>query len=730
MRFAEGTTSKTPLIYLSLMLAAILVITGCGGSSDDKQDSRPSSSVIPSESSSSTAGGAEITLDSGGSISVPAGALPEGAQINSKPTQTPVLPDDVKAVGEALAISATAALAQPVTLRFPIPEVASNPENLVVIRVESDGTTTFLMTEVEEDELVAVTPGFSTFIIGDLMQNNRNLVVSGKPELVPGEQTTYRMDLGNHVSTISGATWKVTGNASLVFSGDVAAVVEAGEEEGYAGISYEFIDLLKGWRWYGYKYVRIRPNSRDPFTVGVTTRTPIIGLSDEVIVSAAVYGEFELPITWSWDFGDGEKGGPTTTGAKATKFGLPTKIYKDPKNYHVKVTAVDHQGRSESGDVMVRVIREALSVIIEGQQRLEWYDPGLIEPYVAKTAGGKLPYRNIWLLSPGGEPRNVTEFSITEGVATSTELITFYEPGEYLLKVDASDNKEGTATAILPIIVEADEALHTHMLDLPAKAKPNERVSFSIQVRGGVMVTSGKKTGYTLTIDWGDDSKLQVEKDVGLKRTPYEGTVVPVFHTYTEAKTYPVRVEVFDATGSSDNDTRNIEITEATPEASPEAGLKRFVLAETILSDLPEQPITWRDQYGNHSGTATLTDWEIVWDVRTAGAGGTDAGVSILKVYFGGLPSEVVQDQKIETTATWNMTVSGDKPRYTTGVIELYGGDRFRQLKRLDVEQEPTGTSTMEWYLTKNSGEFIIKAKVLVYDRYVTIEWIYRPSEA
>ena len=81
----------------------------------------------------------------------------------------PVLPDDVKPVGAAFAIRAAAQPATPVALRLPIPAGVADPENLAIIRVETDGAITFLMTEVEGKELVAYTPGFSTFAIGQLL---------------------------------------------------------------------------------------------------------------------------------------------------------------------------------------------------------------------------------------------------------------------------------------------------------------------------------------------------------------------------------------------------------------------------------------------------------------------------------------------------------------------------------------------------------------------------------
>jgi hypothetical protein len=52
--------------------------------------------------------GGTIALEPGGSVFVPQGALPAGTQISAGLTRMPALPDEVKAVAEALRIDAAA----------------------------------------------------------------------------------------------------------------------------------------------------------------------------------------------------------------------------------------------------------------------------------------------------------------------------------------------------------------------------------------------------------------------------------------------------------------------------------------------------------------------------------------------------------------------------------------------------------------------------------------------
>lgn len=101
------------------------------------------------------------------------------------------------------------------------------------------------------------------------------------------------------------------------------------------------------------------------------------------------------------------------------------------------------------------------------------------------------------------------------------------------------------------------------MLDLPERAQPSQRLDVNIQVRGGVLVVSGRKGGYTVRVDWGDGSSPLVEQNVGQKRTSLEGAIVPAAHAYANPGRYTIRIEVCDATGWSEANTREITIAEA-----------------------------------------------------------------------------------------------------------------------------------------------------------------------
>ena len=122
-----------------------------------------------------------------------------------------------------------------------------------------------------------------------------------------------------------------------------------------------------------------------------------------------------------------------------------------------------------------------------------------------------------------------------------------------------------------PSAVQGGEAFSTRLLDLPATAKPKTSITVLTQIRGGVLVVSGKKSGYALQVDWGDGGKPQLLENVGADKTPAQGTSVPASHTYAEPKTYTVRVWAYDATGNVASDERKITITDAQSVPSPSA---------------------------------------------------------------------------------------------------------------------------------------------------------------
>ena len=123
------------------------------------------------------------------------------------------------------------------------------------------------MTEVENNELVAGTPGFSTFVIGSL-EKEHLVVLIGRATLVPGERTTFiRTEgaTGPRKSWLLGRAqgkWTAESGVSLVYTNNDYAIVQAGNQPGFARVTHECIDLANGRRWFGFRVVDIKADSK------------------------------------------------------------------------------------------------------------------------------------------------------------------------------------------------------------------------------------------------------------------------------------------------------------------------------------------------------------------------------------------------------------------------------------------------------------------------------------
>jgi hypothetical protein len=609
-----------------LLLIIAVVVAACSDSSGARAPS-PTRATNPTANPTAfpaPVSGATIPLDSGGSLVLPEGALPLGAEVNVTAACPPLLPDGVQAVGEAFAIRSTAQPSRPALLRLPVPDGVTDPSNLVIIRVEPNGATTFLMTSVAGKYLEATTPGFSTFTIGRI-QDGAMVALVGVADLVSGERGTFSIRSDPPLS-IRDATWATLGGVSLVNESATAAVLRASGQGNSGEISCEFVDLAHGRRWYVHRSVKLSSAAeayvREPFKVSLVSLTPVIYAGQEVTIEAEVLGTYQAPITWRWDFGDSASGGPVTTDENMTRYTLPSKRYAgsdQPQDYTVKVTAKDATGREVQGSTSVRVlIAPGYSMTVEGPLRLAWKDPYVLASHTARASGELSLYYYVWAQLPGSRVTTWHGF-------TSTQVLTITEPGEHRLVVraigDLKDQKNTTAIAVLPVLTEGRKPLSTGMLNMPAMGTLGQPIGAIAQVSGGVLVVSGKKAGYTLKVDWGDGSKPLVEQNAGEESASLEGVFIPATYSYSKPGRYTVRTEACDATGWLTVDSREITITEAvsgertdTPTSTPRAIAAggRTVTATPTATSTPTRTGTI-----TRTRTATRTPTDTATPTRT-----------------------------------------------------------------------------------------------------------------
>lgn len=600
-------TTRRNVICLFALLATFATMVAC---TDPTTRDIPSTGAVATTPTLRTADRV-ISLPNGGVLVIPAEASQTIKDIETWLTCLPLMPRRVEPMGQAVHIYAETSPSQPATLRLPLPPDASDPYSLTIIRVEPNGHTTFLVTKIDNEELVAATPGFGTFVIGRLLEQKVSLI--GADKLMAGQRQGF-YPLAVSPLLVEEMAWSATGALSIVSEDDRGALVQAATIPQWGTVTCQFVDRITGRHWYGHRQVQIispaQVKSEEPFFI-LLNKMPAVGHAGEVIqFSADVHGQFAPPLIWSWDFGDGESGGPVTENG-ATTYALPPKQYAkaDSVNeYTVKVTATDAQNRTVSRQITMRVYaKPTIELALVGPQRLGWVRPGVSAAYTASASGGTPPYNYVWLANPG-------EHFAEEIGATSAQMFTLTEPGEHEVISIAYDSQDpvNSAAVVLFTLVEDRDPLNANISGLPPTATAGQRLDIKAQMMGGVLVVSGQKGGYTVTVNWGDGSEPLLEREVGMESTSLDGATLPAAHTYATPGTYTIRLEVCDATGWTAFDEQPITITAASG-AAPIQGAP--APTATVPSPAAGEP--------THTATPTASSTPTVTGTTTAVPTGT-----------------------------------------------------------------------------------------------------------
>ena len=213
-----------------------------------------------------------VSIASAGSIEIPEGALPEGAEVNVETIDIPLLPDNVVPLGKAYLIRSSTELTKPVILRLIIPDGAQDIFSLVIVRVTDDGITSILTSSIEGNEVVAQTPGFSTFVVAEKIIvagkiKERFINVYGRDFLNPGEITSYSVSFGNtfsvpsHQSPIAqDIVWTVTGPFQVIQIRGLNIFIKVDSDVGpvVGDIAISFFDPVSGYNYSGIRKIRVQ----------------------------------------------------------------------------------------------------------------------------------------------------------------------------------------------------------------------------------------------------------------------------------------------------------------------------------------------------------------------------------------------------------------------------------------------------------------------------------------
>ncbi len=576
-----------------------------------------------------------MPIDSGGSIEFPPGSLPDGAKVTIEPTRTPLLPDDVIPVGEAYSIKTTSELAHPVFVHLPVPEGIEDISKLVLYRVESDGTTTYLVPHIEGDELIAATPGFSIEGIAELV-NAVPGKIQGPDTIRHGEFASYYLvDVLKEAPLDIDVDWRrITGPVQIVDISGVVAIVEASDDiSADAKIFALSLDRVDGKRYYAYKNIDVQ-SSAGSLNLSLTTVKPVV-FENECIQVSAYVDKAELPVTWKWWYmrlkNDQEPDGILES-SNQPKIDLPCHKYSLPDgdtetDRWVTVFVMDRNNYKDK-TIWLKVKKPVIKVNVNGPTRLVWTEPSVHAEYIAEVTGGtSASYNYKWRVQPKDDE------SFIEG--GDSWKVTFDEPGSYIVSVIASDEEDQRElTASLPVVIKGKDleasfvdepssgqgsiqsfnysASSAGDSDDPVEAEVGDTISANLLVRHGILIINGKKGNYEVEIDW-DDGTVTPRITVDAESSVIGGTTGDIEHVYQEAKTYTVTATVYDATGNSTQVSESITVVEknSPPEAESQSVSTEKDTAKSITltgSDADNDQLTYtivdEPDHGTLSGTA------------------------------------------------------------------------------------------------------------------------------
>ena len=577
---------------LALMTFAVALVTiSCQATEDEQPTATQDRNAL-----TVAAGGGTLTHESGASIDLPPGALPQDEEVRMTVVDSPTLPEGVEVVGDAYEIIADADLTVPATISLPI--VGDHDRSdLLIYRVQDDGTTMSLASSAEGDRIVATTPGFSKFQIGTGKLLIGTPVLAGKPIVAASESAVYSATvkgIGLNGPAIESYTWFLCGREvaariregeacgpglTLPAPGGRSVTVDAGDQTGNVSLSI-VVNMGTGVSHWTGIIIKIKA------AMSVEVVGPVFPnrYSTAQYQARLHYGPGG-PVDWSWDFGDG------TTGAliqEQKTLDLPPHEYTEPGTYTLTVSVVDEQGKSAGTALVVEVENNPSAELFCDFTRVP------LERWLASDQGvlptvSDLP--SCWVRVQEGTPEY--EWSITFKNTATMKTSTFIQstasegfthdmalppqpPGTYnvTLKVTDSDGKSGQYTThSIQWYWNNPEQLKVNFIDPDEAIKVvlGDTVSFTAHLEapemagtGDDLITELLSERYVFEWDFRDGTTFSDRVDVSTGDSSFT-------HAFEEEGAHYVQVNVTDELyGMTGSDQLLVEVvTELEMEPTP-----------------------------------------------------------------------------------------------------------------------------------------------------------------
>jgi hypothetical protein len=526
---------------LVLVLFGFLVACGGGGGGNETPQATADGST-------------QYTLDNGGKIVFSADALTSGTTVDIQPVPLPDLGDQLTPVGRAYQVDLSTPAAQPVEVSLPIPD-GEDPDSLVIVRLEDNGFASMLQTQVENNQLVALTPGFSKVLAARLEQlDGLNPLIVG-PDTIPND-TSVLYSEQVFLAEIPGLQprWKVyelDEGMNAILSRDPDPLNQGlvfinSANSGRLRLEVQFYEPETSFNVVAYKDIRVRPyldadESLDVAVIGpnFVERGELLELAGQVLntnIGSVDVGDIS---SWRWTL-DGNSdcgGGQCTTQSIA--------LYTNDLNFGThtfELTVQTDEGLTGTATLNVEVLGNSIEIITTTQTPEEgeivWNEILNPNPEInlgVQITGGVPPYTYTWRVDP-------EIASVVHQTGLDTHDITFNvsQPGGYRYYLNITDSAQNRKRIYPKLDVKGALPFTFSIDDMPNEVNANEAFTATLELRGHSVVNNGfERNVREYWVDWGDGSTPNFGELNAL--TTEDAVSETLAHRYTTPGEYTIK---------------------------------------------------------------------------------------------------------------------------------------------------------------------------------------------
>ena len=528
-----------------LLILIILSVSSCGGGTSKQVTSIKNS---------------QVTMDNGGSLKFPVGSIASNANISVKETSKPELPAGLIAVGESYHVEIDEQPALPVEISLPVP-ANENPEKLVIMRVENNGRVSMLESRIENNMLVAKTPGFSTFTIARLKElyNLYRPNIVGPDFITTNKRVEYREQVTLSKMPGLNANW----NAYQYVNGKIKDIELASQQAvfknsrvafstdsaGDVYLNVEIIEPKTGLRAFASKTISVQETLQSGNNLDITIEgANIIKALDNFQLQARVLNtDISTISSWRWLKNGIELKSQTCDSNCLTNLQLfeDKSISSTPGKHTITVEATSDTGITGTASFDMIVLDDEIRITDIYPQQTQTPSGLIAITADAAVLGGVPPYLFSWDLQPGNDRQR--HFNI--GIDTDTYVTSVDQPGGYILSLSVFDSNNSKAQTTYSLLVEPIKNMNISFNVSPGgNIKVNQQITATLKAKGMFLVWDGKKQpGYEYEINWNaqNGNSGNVEKGMISADYPEIGGEISLTHSYNTPGKKVVSVKAY-----------------------------------------------------------------------------------------------------------------------------------------------------------------------------------------